>query len=75
MPVKAAVLRTLGKPPRFEEFPDPKPSQGEVIVRVKAASLAASGKLSINTEQAPLADVETAWQRQDLPGRRLVVIP
>ena len=35
MPVKAAVLRTLGKPPRFEEFPDPKPSQGEVIVTSK----------------------------------------
>ena len=37
--MKAAVLRSLGKPPRFEEFPDPKPSQGEVIVHVKAASL------------------------------------
>jgi len=39
MPMKAAVLRALGKPPRFEEFPDPKPSLGEVIVHVKAASL------------------------------------
>src|SRR6266850_7199995 len=39
MPMKAAVLRTLGKPPRFEEFPDPKPSPGEVIIHVKAASL------------------------------------
>ena len=38
-------------------------------------TLAARGKLSIDTEQAPLADVETAWQREDLPGRRLVVIP
>jgi NADPH2:quinone reductase len=38
-------------------------------------ALAARGKLSIDTEQAPLADVETAWQREDLPGRRLVVIP
>src|SRR5262245_62480412 len=37
--MKAAVLRTLGKPPRLEEFPDPEPSQGEVIVHVKAASL------------------------------------
>src|SRR5216684_4439144 len=37
--MKAAVLRALGKPPHFEEFPDPKPSQGEVIVHVKAASL------------------------------------
>jgi NADPH2:quinone reductase len=37
--MKAAVLRTFGKPPRFEDFPDPKPSGGEVIVHVKAASL------------------------------------
>src|SRR4029077_1202316 len=34
--------------------------------------LPARGKLSIDTEQAPLADVETAWQREDLRGRRLV---
>jgi len=37
--MKAAVLHTLGQPPRFEDFPDPQPSQEEVIVRVKAASL------------------------------------
>src|SRR6266481_6373777 len=39
MPMKAAVLRTLGKPPRLEEFSDPEPSQSEVIVHIKAASL------------------------------------
>jgi NADPH2:quinone reductase len=37
--MKAAVLRTFGKPPRFEDFPDPKPGEGELIVHVKAASL------------------------------------
>ncbi len=37
--MKAAVLHALGKPPRFEEFPDPQPGQGEVLVHVKAASL------------------------------------
>lgn len=37
--MKAAVLRTLGQPPRFEDFPDPQPGAGEVLVRVKAASL------------------------------------
>ena len=37
--MKAAVLHTLGKPPRFEDFPDPHPSPEEVKVRVKAASL------------------------------------
>jgi hypothetical protein len=38
-------------------------------------ALAASGKLRINIEQAPLAAVETLWQRQDVPGHRLVFIP
>jgi NADPH2:quinone reductase len=37
--VKAAVLHTIGKPPRFEDFPDPHPSADEAKVRVKAASL------------------------------------
>ena len=38
-------------------------------------ALAASGKLRIDTEPVPLADIESAWQRRDLSGRRLVVIP
>lgn len=37
--MKAAVLHELGKAPRFEDFPDPRPGEGEVLVRVKAASL------------------------------------
>ena len=37
--MKAAVLHALGKPPRFEDFPDPQPRPDEVKVRVKAASL------------------------------------
>jgi NADPH2:quinone reductase len=36
---------------------------------------AASGELRIDTERVPLADIEDAWQRQNLQGRRLVVIP
>ena len=35
----AAVLHTLGKPPRFEQFPEPIPGEGEVIVHVRAAAL------------------------------------
>jgi NADPH:quinone reductase-like Zn-dependent oxidoreductase len=35
----AAVLHTFGKPPRFEQFPEPIPDDGEVIVHVRAASL------------------------------------
>jgi len=41
----------------------------------KVWALAASGQLHIDTERVPLADVESAWQRNDLPGRRLVFIP
>lgn len=37
--MKAAVLHTLGKPPRFEDFPDPDRRPNEAKVRVKAASL------------------------------------
>lgn len=37
--------------------------------------LAADGRLRIATEPVPLADVERAWQRRDLDGRRLVIVP
>lgn len=37
--MNAAVLSTLGKPPRCEQFPEPVASDGEVIIRVLAASL------------------------------------
>jgi NADPH:quinone reductase-like Zn-dependent oxidoreductase len=37
-------------------------------------SYAARGDLQIDTETVPLAEIESAWQRE-LPGRRLVVIP
>jgi hypothetical protein len=37
-------------------------------------ALASSGKLRIKTEPTPLADVEQAWQRRDLDGRRLVLV-
>ena len=37
--MRAAVLHGLGKPPRFEEFPDPTPGEGEVLINVSAAAL------------------------------------
>jgi NADPH:quinone reductase-like Zn-dependent oxidoreductase len=37
--MKAAVLHTLGDPPRYEDFPDPQRGKNEVIVHVRAASL------------------------------------
>jgi NADPH:quinone reductase-like Zn-dependent oxidoreductase len=35
----AAVLHVLGKPPRFEEFPEPTPGPDEVLIHVCAAAL------------------------------------
>jgi NADPH:quinone reductase-like Zn-dependent oxidoreductase len=35
----AAVLHAFGKPPRFEEFPDPTPGEGEVLIKVSAAAV------------------------------------
>lgn len=42
--MNAAVLHTLGKPPRFEPFPDPIAGPDEVIVNVRAAALKAVDK-------------------------------
>ena len=37
--------------------------------------LAAKGELRIDTEPVPLPDVEQAWHRSNLGGRRLVLVP
>jgi NADPH:quinone reductase-like Zn-dependent oxidoreductase len=37
--MNAAVLHTLGNPPRLEQFPEPIPAEGEVVVQVRAAAL------------------------------------
>jgi len=37
--MNAAVLHTLGQPPRYEPFPEPTPAEGEVLVHVRAAAL------------------------------------
>ena len=37
--MNAAVLHTLGKPPRYESFDEPVVGDGEVIVHVHAAAL------------------------------------
>lgn len=36
---------------------------------------AARGELSVDTERVPLRDIESAWQRTPVPGRRIVVVP
>jgi NADPH:quinone reductase-like Zn-dependent oxidoreductase len=40
-----------------------------------AVAHAAAGRLRIETVAVPLSDVESAWQRDDVHGRRLVFIP
>lgn len=37
--MNAAVLHTLGQPPRYEPFPEPTPAEGEALVHVLAAAL------------------------------------
>jgi NADPH2:quinone reductase len=58
------ILGTAGIPPRNVLL--------EAFQQVMAH--AAKGDLHIDTERLSLADIETAWQR-DQPGRRLVIIP
>ncbi len=37
--MQAAVVNTLGQPPKYQAFPDPTPAEGEVIIQVRAAGL------------------------------------
>lgn len=37
--MKAAVIHTYGQPPRYSDFPDPTPREGEQVVEVTAAAL------------------------------------
>lgn len=46
---------------------------GEVFQQV--ATWTRSGELTFDVEKVPLSDIETAWQRTDLKGKRLVVVP
>jgi NADPH:quinone reductase-like Zn-dependent oxidoreductase len=51
------------------------PHQAIVEAFPQVWALAMDGKLRIKTERVPLADIESAWQRRDLDGQRLVIIP
>lgn len=37
--MKAAVVHAYGRPPRYEDFPDPRPAQGEALIQVCATGL------------------------------------
>lgn len=59
------ILGTAGIPPR-DVIED---AFRELMLR------ASKGEVSIEAEQIPLAETETAWKRHDLHGRRLVITP
>jgi len=46
---------------------------GEVYAQI--VGWARDGTLTFDVERVPLSEIETAWQRTDLRGRRLVVVP
>ena len=48
-------------------------TMGEVYQQI--VTWTRSGELTFDVEKVPLSDIETAWQRTDLNGRRLVVLP
>jgi NADPH2:quinone reductase len=37
--MKAAVVNELGQPPRYQDFPEPMPNEGEALIKVRAAGL------------------------------------
>jgi NADPH2:quinone reductase len=76
--MQAAVLHSLGQPPRFEQFPDPAPGEGEVLVQVCAAGLhpvvkaLASGTHYGSSDRLPLVPgIDGVGQLED--GRRVYV--
>jgi NADPH2:quinone reductase len=73
--MRAAVLRELGKLPRVEEFPEPTPGDGEVLIHVKAAALKpvdiqmASGKHYASPRELPVICGSDGAGRLDDGGR------
>jgi NADPH:quinone reductase-like Zn-dependent oxidoreductase len=73
----AAVLHALGKPPLFEEFPDPTPGEGEVLIHVCAAALKpvdkqlAGGKHYASPREFPVVCGADGVGRLDEDGTRI----
>ncbi|HTB95857.1 MAG TPA: hypothetical protein VK716_02530 [Terracidiphilus sp.] len=70
--MKAAVIQSLGQPPQYQEFSDPSPIEGEVLIQVKAAGLhpivraLASGSHYSSEAQVPMvAGIDGVGLRPD----------
>jgi len=75
----AAVVNVLGQPPKYQEFPDPVPIEGEALVHVRAAGLhpivkgRASGTHYSSTDKLPfVAGVDGVGVLDD--GRRVYFV-
>ena len=70
--MKAAVVNTLGQPPRYEEFAEPLPGESEAIVEMQAAGLhpivkaLASGQHYSSKDEVPfIAGVDGVGKLED----------
>ena len=61
-----AVLHTLGKPPRYQQFADPVAREGGAIVEVHAASLkpvdSNCGRFAFRESAAAAHDIRNRWR-------------
>src|SRR5262245_57888604 len=70
--MKGAVLPTIGNPPRLDEFPDPEPSEGEVIAAAATFHLRLSSTLFRSFGRSPrVADSGLILKRFHAPMWRL----
>jgi hypothetical protein len=71
--LSAESLRTSG----LEIYGVRKGMSGETMMGAynQVVSWARDGQLTFGIERVPLSQIENAWQRTDLKGRRLVVVP
>jgi NADPH:quinone reductase-like Zn-dependent oxidoreductase len=70
--MKAAVVHTLGQPPRYQDFPEPTPNDTEILIQVHAAGLhpivkarASGAHYSANGQVPMVAGIDGVGTRPD----------
>ena len=66
--MNAAVLRALGKPPRFEEFRDPKPSQGTSDQLINLADGTGTATYTLTAANGDTVVVAISAHNTNIPG-------